>query len=261
MRAVLLAILCLLLPSWGTLSLQQRIEHQRLSLKFGGMPVTRQMRDVLGQGMAIGLLAGFRGIVADFLWIQAHAFWEKKQWLQQYNKMQMATMLQPQSVLFWDAGAWHMAWNIGYAERTDTNNYTVAQGMKREQVWHQRARDFLLRGLQNIPNRYELYFKLGWLYDQKFKDPCLAAQQYAIAASFPNVPTYIVRMHCRKLGECGKLQEAYECWKRIWFQDHKKVPHIWSVVERELREIENELNVPDAQRVLPPKNKQLDTTR
>ena len=251
MRAILMAILMLLLPAWGTLSLQQRIEGERLRLKYGGAHVTREMRDVIGQGMAIGLLAGFRGVVADFLWIQSHSHWEKKEWLQQYSDMQVVTTLQPQSVLFWDSGAWHMAWNIGYAERVDTNNYTLAQGIKREMVWHERARQFLLRGIENIPNRHELYFKLGWLYDQKFKDPCLAAEQYGIAARFPDVPAYVVRMHCRKLAECGKVVESYECWKSIWFQDHTKVPHIWSIVEREIRKLENDMNIPETQRVFP----------
>jgi len=190
-------------------------------------------------------------VAADFVWIWSHSDWEQKRWFQQYNKMQVATMLQPRSVLFWDVGSWHMAWNIGYAERVDTNNYTLAQGMKRELVWHERGRQFLVRGIQNVPNRYELYFKLGWLYDQKFKDPCLAAEQYAIAAGFSNAPTFIARMHCRKLAECGKYAEAYDCWKRIWFQDHKKVPHLWGVVEREIRRIENEMDIPDAQRIFP----------
>jgi len=251
MRSILIAILLLIAPSWGTLPLQQRIEHERLRLKFGGAPVTRQMRDVMGQGLAIGLLAGFRGIVADFLWIQSHSHWERKEWLQQYNEMQVVTTLQPQSVLFWDVGAWHMAWNIGYAERIDTNDYTLAQGMKREMVWHERARQFLLRGIQNLPNRYDLYFKLGWLYDQKFKDPCLAAEQYGLAAQFADAPAYVSRMHCRKLAECGKLGDAYQCWKRIWFQDHKTVPQSWGIVEREIRQIENEMDIPDSQRIFP----------
>lgn len=251
MRGVLIAILLLVLPAWLTLRLQGDIRHERERLKYGGAHVDRAMRDVIGQGMAIGLLAGFRAVVADFVWIGSHTNWEKKQWFQQYNKMQIVTTLQPQSVLFWDAGAWHMAWNIGYAERVDTNNYTVAQGIKREQLWHERARQFLMRGIQNIPNRYELYFKLGWLYDQKYKDPCLAAEQYRKAASFSNAPTYIARFHARKLAECGKLTEAYEAWKNIWFQDHNKVPHLWNVVEREIRQIEEELNISDNRRIFP----------
>lgn len=252
MRAILLAILFLVAPAWATLPLQQWISRERLRLKFGGEHVTRQMRDVIGQGMMIGLLAGFRGVVADFLWIQSHSDWEKKQWFQQYNKMQMVTLLQPQSVLFWDAGAWHMAWNIGYAERTDTNNATLAQGIKRELVWHERARQFLLRGLENLPNRYELYFKLGWLYDQKFKNPCLAAEQYAKAASFTDAPAYIARMHCRKLAECGKYSEAYQCWKQLLLQDPRhQNPSARRILEREIRRVENVLNIPDTQRIFP----------
>jgi hypothetical protein len=250
-RAILTAILVLLLAAGGTLSLQERIQGQRLQLKYGGAHVTRAMRDVIGQGMAIGLLAGFRSVIADFLWIRGHVHWEKKEWLQQYNNMQVVTMLQPQSILFWDSGAWHMAWNIGYAERTDTNNDTIAQGIKRERIWHERARQFLMRGIENIPNRWDLYFKLGWLYDQKFKDPTLAAEQYGLAARFSDAPTYVARMHCRKLAECGKLSESYECWKSIWFQDHGKVPHLWNIVEREIRHLENEMNILDSQRVFP----------
>ncbi len=249
MRAILSALLVLLVAAWGTLPLQTRIEGQRLRLKFGGVHVTRQMRDVMGQGMMIGVLAGFRGVVADFIWILGHGDWESRQWFQQYNKMQVATMLQPESVLFWDVGAWHMAWNIGYAERTDTSNYTLAQGIKRERVWHERARQFLMRGIQNNPSRYNLYFKLGWLYEQKFNDPCLAAEQYGLAARFADAPAYVARMHCRGLAECGKLAEAYQCWKSLWFQDHKAVHQNWTIVEREIRLLEKKMDIPDSQRI------------
>jgi len=259
MRGILWAIVMLLTASWVTLPLQSKIERQRLRLKFGGAPVTREMRDVMGQGMLIGVLAGFRGVVANFVWISSHGDWEKKRWFQQYNKMQVATMLQPRSVLFWDVGAWHMAWNIGYAERTDPRHRTLAEGMKREMLWHERARRFLIRGIQNLPNRYELYFKLGWLYEQKFKDPCLAAEQYAIAAQFTNAPAFIARMHCRNLAACGRLNEAYECWKRLWF-DPAQTNHVSrSILAREIRKLEDEMNLSDSQRFFPRASRQPET--
>ena len=134
MRAKLIAALLLIGPMWLMLPLQRQIQTERLRLRYGDARVTREIREQLGQGMAIALLAGFRGIVADFVWIRSQTFWEKKEWMQQYNNIQLTTLLQPQSVLFWDLGAWHMAWNIGYAERVDTNNYSRAQGLKREQI-------------------------------------------------------------------------------------------------------------------------------
>lgn len=260
MRGILLAALVWLLAAWGTVPLQERIERQRWQLKFGGATVTRQMRDVLGQGMVIAVLAGFRGVVADFVWIASHADWEQRRWFQQYNKMQMATLLQPRSVLFWDVGAWHMAWNIGYAERTDPANRTLAEGIKREMLWHQRAEQFLRRGIQNVPNRYELYFKLGWLYEQKFLDPCRAAEQYGLAARFPNAPPYVARMHCRKLAACGRLPEAYACWRALW-QQQAGSPDARRLLEREIRRLENEMDIPDSERIFAPQSPNQTTTR
>jgi hypothetical protein len=251
MRAKLIAALLLTLPLWLMLPLAQQVHTERLRLQYGDTGVSREIRDQVGQGMAIALLAGFRGVVADFVWIRSQSFWEKKEWMQQYNNMQLTTLLQPRSVVFWDLGAWHMAWNIGYAERVDTNNYTRAQGLKRELLWHERAREYLERGIENVPNRYDLYFSLGWLYAQKFKDPCRAAPLVARAAQFPEAPGYIARMHARMLEECGDPGRAYESWRELWFRDHQKVNQLWPVVERELKRLEDVLQLPDDQRVFP----------
>ena len=68
MRGVLLAVMLLLLPAVVTLPLAGSIRVERERLKYGGAHVSRNMRDVIGQGMAIGLLAGFRAVGADFVW-------------------------------------------------------------------------------------------------------------------------------------------------------------------------------------------------
>jgi hypothetical protein len=250
-RNRLLAALVIVIPALLLMPLDRRIEKQRRELKYGGMRMTREMRDQIGQGMAIGLLAGFRGVVADFLWIQAHAFWEKHEWLRQYRNMQLVTFLQPQSTMFWDTGAWHMAWNIGYAVSVDPSNATHAVGLMRQREWWDKAKEFLERGIENVPNQYELYFSLGWLYMQKYKDPCRAAEQFSIAASFPDAPTYVERLYARNAEQCGFVQEAYADWKRIWNEDHSKVNQPWSSVEREIRRLENELNIPEKERVFP----------
>lgn len=251
MRAKLMAVVVLLLPAWLMMPLAGQIQRERLRLKYGDAGVTREIRDQVGQGMAIALLAGFRGVVADFIWIRSQTFWEKKEWMQQYNNMQLATLLQPHSTVFWDLGAWHMAWNIGYAERVDTNNYTAAQGLKRERIWHERARAFLERGIENNPNRYNLYFSLAWLYMQKFKEPCRAAPLLEKAIQFADAPTYLRRMHARLVEECGDVLRAYELWRAMWFSDHNQARQLWPVVEREIKRLEDVLQLPADQRVFP----------
>ena len=230
---------------------ENSIHAERKALKYGGSDVSLEMRDRLGQGMAIGLLAGFRGVVADFLWIQSHGFWEKKEWIRQYRNIELVTTLQPQSVMFWDLGQWHMAWNIAYAALTDPENRTKAEGIKRQREWQERARDFLDRGLENIPNRYDLYFMMGYLYQEKFKDYCQAAKYYDLAARFKDAPSYVPRMYARALEKCGDVQGAYEYWKHLWSLDHSKTEQIWNVIEREIKRLEDELKIPNEQRVFP----------
>lgn len=251
MQIKLMVALVLWAPALFTAPLERRIHAERARLKYGGARVSLEMRDRIGQGMAIALLAGFRGVVADFLWIQSHGFWERREWLRQYRNIELVTTLQPQSILFWDIGQWHMAWNIAYAARTDPNNRTQAEGIKRERQWHERAAAFLQRGIENVPNRYELYFMMGWLYYDKFKDNCAAAEYLARACEFQDAPQYVQRLYPRALEKCGRLQEAYERWKALWAMDRATVQQAWGVIEREIRRLEHELNIPQQQRVFP----------
>jgi hypothetical protein len=252
MRAKLIAALVVIVPAWAMLPLGNQIYTENVQLKYGSTHVTRELRDRIGQGMAIALLAGFRGVVADFVWIESHSFFERKEWVRQYSDMQVASILQPQSILFWDLGSWHMAWNIGYAVSIDPANRTHAEGIKRQREWWDKARDYLERGIENNPNQYDLYFKLAWLYQNKYEDYCKAEQYYAKAISFPDVPSYLPRMYARAKEKCGDVLGAYKFWRGLWLVDHNKVDEPWGVIQREGSRLEDVLNIPKDQRVFPP---------
>lgn len=251
MHRPVIAILVLILPAMALAPMERQIHRERNELKYGSAKSALALPERISQSAWIALLAGFRGIVADFLWIRGHQFWETRQWLRQYRMIESTVALQPLSTYFWDVGAWHMAWNIGYAESIDTNNVTTAQGLKRERIWHEHAEAFLKRGIENIPNRYDLYFKLGWLYQQKFKDDCRAEQYYEKAVSFPNAPAYIGRVYARAREKCGDLKGAYAYWLNLWSQDHQTVNQPWNMIARELKRLEDSLGLPDNQRVFP----------
>lgn len=258
---ILVAIL-LLVAGLVLQPLENSISAERARLKYGGPPVSIELREAIGQDLAIGLLAGMRGVVADFLWINSHDYWEKKEWLRQYRNIEIVSTLQPQSVLFWDLGQWHMAWNIGYGVLSDPKNRTKAEGIKREREWHEKAREFLQKGIENVPNRYDLYFTMGWLYYEKLSKDCeqppcreafcKAAEYFGKAASFPEAPQFVPRFYARALEKCGRPDEAYAEWKRLWFLDHSKVQQSWNIIEREIRDLENQLRVPNEARLFPP---------
>ncbi|MCG3150294.1 MAG: hypothetical protein PCFJNLEI_03777 [Verrucomicrobiae bacterium] len=260
-----LAVVLIAVPAWLLTPLHNQIEHERQQFQYGGAPVTRELRDQIGQGMAIALLAGFRGVAADFIWIRAHDHWEKREWLLQAESIENAAKLQPRSTFFWDSGSWHMGWNIARAERIGTNDITIAQGLIRERYWHQRARSFLERGIANIPNRFDLYFKLGWLYDQKLARGCggdpecvklqntKAAELFIRASEYPTAPTYVARDAARSLEKAGDLPAAYDFWvNKIWRDDRRiRTAADRTIVEREIRRLEERLDIPAPSRVFP----------
>jgi hypothetical protein len=262
MRTKLLVTIVLFGTGLILLPMENAVRAQRLRMKYGGSRVTFELREAIGQNLAIALLAGMRGVVADFVWLNSHTFWEKKEWLRQYRDMEVAVTLQPQSVLFWDLGQWHIAWNIGYGSLSDPKNRTQAEGIKREHGWHQKAREFLERGIENIPNKYDLYFAMGWLYYEKLSKDCdeppcrdalcRAAEYFGKAAAFREAPQFVSRVYARALEKCGNPRVAYEEWKHLWSLNHSTTEQAWSIVEREIRRLENELQIPNAQRLFPP---------
>lgn len=262
MRNKMLSFILLLAIGLALLPLENSIRAERTQLKYGGARVSIKLREAIGQNLAIALLAGMRGVVADFLWINGHGYWEKKQWLRQYQNIEVVATLQPQAIMFWDLGQWHMAWNIGYGVLSDPKNRTKAEGIKREREWHEKAREFIERGIENVPNRYDLYFTMGWLYYEKLNKDCdqppcreafcKAAEYFRKAASFPDAPQFVMRFYPRALEKCGQTEASYQEWKRLWFMDHSKVQQSWSIIEREIRQLENELQVPNEARLFPP---------
>jgi hypothetical protein len=262
MRNRIFSFILLLAIGLALLPLENSVRAERIQLKYGGARVSIKLREAIGQNLAIALLAGMRGVVADFLWINSHGYWEKKEWLRQYRNIEVVATLQPQALMFWDLGQWHMAWNIGYGVLSDPKNRTKAEGIKREREWHEKAREFIERGIENIPNRYDLYFTMGWLYYEKLSKDCdqppcreafcKAVEYFRKAASFPDAPQFVMRFYPRALEKCGQTEAAYEEWKRLWFLDHAKVQQSWSIIEREIRRLETELQIPNDLRLFPP---------
>ena len=256
-----LAILVLVLAAVAFSPLENRIRIERERLKYGGAHVALPLREKLGQGTAVALLAGFRGVTAAFLWIQNAFYFERGEWVPMYLNLELVTTLQPLSTPFWDQGAWHIGWNIAYSARKDPKNANEAQGILREREWHQKARDFLLRGIQNIPNDWDLYFCLAWLYDSKFVSDCAgdaecrraayceAAEYFHRAAEFPDAPPHVGRECARAMENCGGVREAYEYWKFLWPKAFKTPHQIPSIIEREIKRLEVELAIPPAERV------------
>lgn len=275
---VIAVLLVMALVKWP---IEASIHKDRKEFRYGGARLSLNMRQQMPQMMAIALLGGFRGVVADFVWIDAHGSWEKQDWFKMKQYFNLVTALQPMSVLYWETSAWHMGWNISYSVSQNPREPRQARRELARRQWIEEGRKFLEQGIENIPEKYDLYFHLGWLIMQKQdyidSDPNTgypgkhfeeAAKWFKVTWSkFPTeAPTYVSRMagHCyMKAAEATtkdpEREQKYwqmgrDWWCALWKEDHAKHPdQMWYKIEDWGRQCEEHLKIPADQRCFPPK--------
>ncbi|MFN2509148.1 MAG: hypothetical protein ABR589_10300 [Chthoniobacterales bacterium] len=211
------------------------------------VPLDLTLREQIGQLGFVAAFSGFRSVVADFLFIQAHIAWERTEWSRVLLLFQQVTTLQPRSVLFWDMAAWHMAWNASAAALNDPAQPRLALRIKAQREYFDLGRDFLERGIRNNPDRPQLYEALARLYRDKYKDHARAAQYFEKAAEKPGAPNYARRFAAYELSYVeGREQEAYEQLRRLYLSSEKE--RLPTLISR-LKFLEGKLNIPPDQRI------------
>src|SRR5437763_6079201 len=203
--AVLIVMGLLKLPVERDLAALHQQEH------FRPVEFNLDLREKLGQLGFIAALSGFRAIVADALYIQAHAAWENTEWGRMLLLFRHITTLQPRVLLFWDTAAWHMAWNASVAAMNDQKQPRLALRVKAQREYFALGKDILERGIKNNPDRPDLYEALARLYKEKYKDHERASEYYAKASVLPEARTFDRRFSAYELSYCeGREREAYE---------------------------------------------------
>lgn len=232
------------------LPVEHQLTQQHRAAFFKGSEFSLGLRQQIGQLAFVAALSGFRSLVADFLWVQAHSAWERTEWGRMALIFNNVTALQPRAVRFWDMAAWHMAWNASVAARENPKQPREALRIKAQREYFELGRDFLLRGIENNPDRYQLHERLGALYREKFNDHLRAAEQYAIAEKLPDAPEYLKRFAAYSLAQApGHEREAYERLRALYeMGPQERLPSLlkW------LQELQEKLNIPMEQRVYHP---------
>jgi hypothetical protein len=248
-----LALVILLLFGAVKLNFEERLAAEHRAAFFHGAKLNLTMRQQLWQTGFLAALSGFRSVVADFLWIQAHEAWQKTEWGRMALLFQNVTALQPRNVMFWDIAAWHMGYNASLAAFEDKSEPREARRINAQRQYFKAAEDFLLRGIQNNPDSYQLYEKLAMLYRDKFKDDQKAFEYFDKAAQFPRAPIYEKRFAAYHLSYIpGREQEAYDRLAKFYnLGENERVPTLLL----RLKYLEDKLNIPPAQRVYNPDKK------
>jgi hypothetical protein len=235
--------------SFGALRvpLEHTLTETHRRLHFSAVDFNLDLRDQLGQLGFVAALSGFRSLVADALFIQAHVAWERTEWGRVLLFFRQITTLQPRAVLFWDMAAWHMAWNASTAAMNDPHQPRQALRLKAAREYFQLGKDFLERGIKNNPDRPELYEALARLYRDKFEDHPRASEFFAKAAALPGARSYTKRFAAYELAQSsGREQEAYAQLRALYDRgQQERLPTLL----RRLRDLEIHLNIPPDQRI------------
>lgn len=131
------------------------------------------------------MLGGFREVAASMLWMKTHSMWDTgsgTEWDALYL-MRMTTLLDPHWLEPWRITAWHCAYNL-YVETDDPERQAELLDL---------AVNVLKEGISWNPDKYDLYFELGWTYFDKIRDYEEAARWLGAAIRFDH-PEHIERL-------------------------------------------------------------------
>src|SRR5438445_4180129 len=155
--------------------------------------------------------------------------------------------LQPRGLLVWDTAAWHMAWNASVAGMTAQPQPRRALRIKAQREYFALGKDFLERGIKNIPDKPQLYESLARLYKDKYQDHERASEFFAKAAALRGAPSYDKRFSAYELSYCeGREREAYERLRKLYDAGEKERPP--TLIKR-LKVLEEKLNIAQDQRI------------
>lgn len=239
------ALLCLLFAIFAVLKImaEQKIGATSPHRADIALPIGERF----SQNTLIATLSGFRAVMADILYIEAHVAWERVEWSRMLLLFREATALQPHTILFWDTAAWHMAWNASNAALNDPQQPRATLRVKRQREFIEVGKRFLEDGIRYNPEQPELHEALARLYRDKLHDHKAASDSFSRAAGLPGAASYDERFAAYELSySAGSERDAYALLRGLYERgERERLP---TLIAR-IRALEDKLGVPSDQRL------------
>ncbi len=223
-------------PAWET------IRARQVSMQLEGIEAS------LGQGFAIGVLGGFRTIVADFLWLRLNAHWEERESAKVAALIQMVTTLDPTPEFFWIHSARILAYDMPNWRIRDEGGYDVVPESRWEVIDAEQAQmafDLLEQALLYHPDNPKIPLEIGQIYLNRLDSPGDAAPWFLRASKLPGAPFYAARIYAELLRKTGRSAKAYAYLKQLYLKlpDDNPFAQKPIILER-IGELEVELGLP-----------------
>lgn len=217
------------------------------------------LQGALGQGVTVGLLGGFRAIVADFFWIKTNSVWEDNDLPSTQTFIKLVTAIDPRPLYFWQNGSRMIAYDMPNWRITKEGGYDAVPKTRQRRIDEEQsavALKYLNEAFRHHPSSALLYVEIANVYLNRLKDTAAAAEAYRMASLQPDAPYYAARIYAELLRRLGRTTEAYAWLKKLYPTLPKAVDEAKGITEfqvqsamapvvlERIRELEQELNVP-----------------
>ncbi len=213
-----------------------------------------EIEGALGQGLVVGVLGGFRTILADFLWIRLNTIWERRDRTTLDPMIRLVTMLDPQSELFWINSARIIAYDVPSWRIREEGGYDAVQETRQRAIDREQAEQAFIildRAREFLPEDPKLYLETGQIYLNRLKDYANAAEWFLKASELPGAPYYAARMYAELLRRQGKDAEAYDFLKNLYGELPNDPYAQKGIILERVRDLEDTLTVPARLRFQP----------
>ncbi len=230
-------------PAW------ERVRSSQPELRL------KDLEGAVGQGTVLGLLGGLRGVIADFAFLRAYVASEKRDLPATEANIRLATTLDPSSTFFWINGARILAfdipaWRIKALRKAQPEGISPAleDHVRREQAL--RGLEFLDEGLRHRPGDPRLLLEQAYIHILRLNNRRAAAPLLKRAASTPGAPYALGRLYADNLVQLGRPLDAYAYLRNLYPTLPNDRPDAARPIVLEwLRELEDTLRLPEAQRL------------
>lgn len=212
----------------------------------------KELEPTLGQGVLLGIIGGFRTVIADLTWIRSYTLWERHDRPGCEALMRAACALDPHSRYFWENTGYAIGYDLAHWEISHRGGYAKVPKETQERLFRAFARrglDVLDDGLRYSKSRLPLLVCAGQLADIKLKDSALASRYYHEAAILPYAPWYAARIAAHLDWDQGKRLEAYQWYRGYWLARMKDVDDGYPDDLVQIREMENLLKLTPQARI------------
>lgn len=232
------------------------IEGQAWETVRAGKPEMNlhEIEGALGQGLVIGVLGGFRAIIADFLWIRTNTVWEDRDRVKLDTMIRLVTTIDPRPKFFWINGARMIAYDVPHWRIREEGGYFKVPESRQQQIEQEQSDQafaLLEKARKFHPEKAKFYLETGQIYMNRLKDNLKAAEWFLLASQKPDAPYYAARVYGELLRLEGKHKEAYAFLKKLYRELPDEPLAQKPVVLDRIREVEVTLKVPVWQRFQP----------